>query len=107
MGLPVQRVLHHHAHIAACLAEHRWPRDGGAVIALALDGIGMGEGGALWGGECLLVDYERCERLGGLPAVALPGGDLAARQPWRNLAGALAGVCAAVADAPAGRRASG
>ncbi len=41
MGLPVKRVLHHHAHIAACLAEHRWPRDGGAVIALALDGIGM------------------------------------------------------------------
>ncbi|WP_254891301.1 carbamoyltransferase HypF, partial [Cronobacter sakazakii] len=67
MGLPVKRVLHHHAHIAACLAEHRWPRDGGPVIALALDGIGMGEGGALWGGECLLVDYDRCERLGGLP----------------------------------------
>ncbi|EOZ6414052.1 carbamoyltransferase HypF [Cronobacter turicensis] len=84
MGLPVMRVLHHHAHIAACLAEHRWPRDGGPVVALALDGIGMGEGGALWGGECLLVDYARCERLGGLPAVALPGGDLAARQPWRN-----------------------
>ncbi len=84
MGLPVLRVLHHHAHIAACLAEHRWPRDGGPVIALALDGIGMGKQGALWGGECLLVDYRRCERLGGLPAVALPGGDLAARQPWRN-----------------------
>ncbi|NCH94144.1 carbamoyltransferase HypF [Cronobacter dublinensis] len=84
MGLPVLHVLHHHAHIAACLAEHRWPCDAGPVVALALDGIGMGEQGALWGGECLLVDYRRCERLGGLPAVALPGGDLAARQPWRN-----------------------
>jgi len=84
-GLPVQRVLHHHAHIAACLAEHDWPLDGGAVIAMALDGIGMGENGALWGGECLRVSYCHCEHLGGLPAVALPGGDLAARQPWRNL----------------------
>jgi hypothetical protein len=45
----------------------------------------MGENGALWGGECLRVNYRECEHLGGLPAVALPGGDLAARQPWRNL----------------------
>ncbi|MBB3322977.1 carbamoyltransferase HypF [Atlantibacter sp. RC6] len=78
-------VLHHHAHAAACLAEHQWPLDGGAAIALTLDGIGYGADDQLWGGECLLVDYVRCERLGGLPAVALPGGDLAARQPWRNL----------------------
>lgn len=85
LGLPVSHVLHHHAHAAACLAEHRWPRDGGDVIALILDGIGMGENGRLWGGECLRVNYRECEHLGGLPAVALPGGDLAARQPWRNL----------------------
>ncbi len=45
----------------------------------------MGENGALWGGECLRVNYRDCERLGGLPAVALLGGDLAAKQPWRNL----------------------
>jgi [NiFe] hydrogenase maturation protein HypF len=83
--LPQQTVLHHHAHIAATLAEHDWPLDGGDVVALALDGIGMGENGALWGGECLRVNYCECEHLGGLPAVALPGGDLAARQPWRNL----------------------
>lgn len=85
LALPVEHVLHHHAHAAACLAEHRWPLDGGDVIALTLDGIGMGENGELWGGECLRVNYRECERLGGLPAVALPGGDLAARQPWRNL----------------------
>lgn len=84
-GLPVQTVLHHHAHAAACLGEHGWPLAGGDVIAVVLDGIGMGEGGALWGGECLRVNYRECEHLGGLPAVALPGGDLAARQPWRNL----------------------
>lgn len=85
LALPVERVLHHHAHAAACLAEHRWPLDGGDVVALTLDGIGMGENGELWGGECLRVNYRECERLGGLPVVALPGGDLAARQPWRNL----------------------
>lgn len=39
----------------------------------------------MWGGECLRVNYRECEHLGGLPAVALPGGDLAAKQPWRNL----------------------
>ncbi len=85
MGLPVHEILHHHAHIAACMAEHQWPLDGGPVIGLALDGIGMGAGGQLWGGECLRVDYHSCTRLGGLPAVALPGSDVAARQPWRNL----------------------
>lgn len=58
---------------------------GGAVIGLALDGLGYGADGHLWGGECLLVDYVNCEYVGGLPAVALPGGDLASRQPWRNL----------------------
>lgn len=88
MNLPTQTVLHHHAHAAACLAEHQWPLDGGDVIALTLDGIGMGENGALWGGECLRVNYRECEHLGGLPAVALPGGDLAAKQRgvtcWRS-----------------------
>lgn len=83
-ALPRTEVLHHHAHIAACLAEHRWPLHGGAVIGLALDGLGYGEKGELWGGECLLVDYLRCEHLGGLPAVALPGGERASQQPWRN-----------------------
>ncbi len=85
MNLPTEIVLHHHAHAAACLAEHGWPLDGGDVIALTLDGIGMGEAGALWGGECLRVNYRECEHLGGLSAVALVGGDLAAKQPWRNL----------------------
>ncbi|MGY5466441.1 carbamoyltransferase HypF [Citrobacter koseri] len=85
MTLPTETVLHHHAHAAACMVEHGWPLNGGDVIALTLDGIGMGEGGALWGGECLRVNYRECEHLGGLPAVALAGGDLAAKQPWRNL----------------------
>lgn len=74
-------VLHHHAHIVSVMAEHNCHEP---VIGLALDGIGMGENGQLWGGECLLVDYQHSQYLGGLPAVALPGGDLAAKQPWRN-----------------------
>ncbi|MDK9359123.1 carbamoyltransferase HypF [Lelliottia sp. V106_10] len=85
LALPKETVLHHHAHAAACLAENGWPLNGGDVIALTLDGIGMGENGALWGGECLRVNYLECVHLGGLPAVALPGGDLAAIEPWRNL----------------------
>ena len=75
------KVLHHHAHIVSVMAEHNCNEP---IIGLALDGIGMGENGQLWGGECLLVDYQHSQYLGGLPAVALPGGDLAAKQPWRN-----------------------
>ena len=84
-ALPIDTVLHHHAHAAACMAENGWPLEGGDVIALTLDGIGMGGKRRAVGGECLRVNYLDCERLGGLPAVALPGGDRAAMQPWRNL----------------------
>lgn len=83
--IPLFNVLHHHAHIVSCLAEHNWPRRAGAVIGIALDGLGYGENDELWGGECLLVDYQSCRYLGGLPKVVLPGGDLASKQPWRNL----------------------
>lgn len=77
-------VGHHHAHIAACLGEHGWPRDGGKVLGIALDGLGMGEDGELWGGEFLHCDYAECTRVGTLKPVALIGGDLASREPWRN-----------------------
>ena len=80
----VHHVGHHHAHIAACLGEYGWPRDGGKVIGIALDGIGLGEDGTLWGGEFLHCDYVDSTRIGTLKPVALPGGDLAAREPWRN-----------------------
>ena len=79
--IPYVEVLHHHAHIVSVMAEQHCHEQ---VIGLALDGIGMGENGQLWGGECLLVDEKHYRYLGGLPAVALPGGDLAAKQPWRN-----------------------
>lgn len=85
LNVPLIGVLHHHAHIASCMAEHCWSVENGPVIGLALDGLGYGECGQLWGGECLLVDYQHCQHLGGLPAVAMPGGDRASSQPWRNL----------------------
>ncbi len=84
-NLPVVAVQHHHAHIAAVMVEHGIPRDSRPILGIALDGLGMGEQGELWGGELLLVDYLTCQRLGGLPPIAMPGGDKASKEPWRNL----------------------
>jgi len=73
-------VQHHHAHIAACLAENHLD---GQVIGIALDGTGYGADGAIWGGEVLLADYVNLERAAHLEYVALPGGEAAIREPWR------------------------
>lgn len=83
--VPFMPVYHHHAHIAACLAEHGWRQEDGEVVGIALDGLGYGADNTLWGGEILAGDYRHMTRTGGLPAVSLPGGDKAAVQPWRNL----------------------
>jgi hydrogenase maturation protein HypF len=80
---PVE-VLHHHAHIAACLADNGWPLAAGPVVGVALDGLGMGEDGELWGGEFALCDYTRFDRRGTFKPVALLGGEAAMHEPWRN-----------------------
>lgn len=84
-GLPLIEVQHHHAHIAACLAEHGVPRGAPPVLGIALDGLGLGEGGALWGAEWMIATYTSFTRVATLRPAALLGGDRASLEPWRSL----------------------
>src|SRR5690606_37202425 len=84
LGVPLVQVQHHHAHVAACLAEHGRELDGAPVLAIVLDGLGWGDDGTMWGGEVLRADYRTYERLASLRPVRLLGGDAASREPWRN-----------------------
>jgi len=86
-GVELVGVQHHHAHIAACMAENHLD---GKVIGIALDGTGYGTDGAIWGGEVLVADYEGFERAGHLEYVPLPGGAAAIHEPWRMAVSYLA-----------------
>ncbi|MDF5735796.1 MULTISPECIES: carbamoyltransferase HypF [unclassified Nostoc] len=77
-------IQHHHAHIAACMAENGIPLDSPPVLGIALDGLGYGDDGTLWGGEFLLADYRKFKRLATFKPVAMVGGEQAIYQPWRN-----------------------
>ncbi len=79
-----QEVQHHHAHIAACLAENSYPLTAQPVLGVALDGLGYGNDGTFWGGEFLHCDFTHAERLATFKPVAMLGGAMAMREPWRN-----------------------
>jgi hydrogenase maturation protein HypF len=79
-GLSITTVQHHHAHLAACMAENGLLDD---AIGLIYDGTGFGSDGTVWGGEILVGGYAGFERAGHFRQVPLPGGDVAVREPWR------------------------
>jgi len=80
-GLPTIAVQHHHAHVAACMAEHGLTEP---VIGVSFDGTGYGDDGAIWGGEFLVADYKTYKRMFHLEYFPLPGGDAAIKKPART-----------------------
>jgi len=86
LGVPAIAVQHHHAHIAQVQAQQV---PGQPLLGWALDGVGLGTDQSAWGGEMLLVQDANFQRLNHLPTLLLPGGDVAASEPWRMAAAAL------------------
>jgi hydrogenase maturation protein HypF len=89
-GVPKIGVQHHFAHALSCMAEHGLE---GPALAVVMDGTGYGEDGTVWGGEFLRVTAQEYTRLGHLRTIPLPGGDKAAKEPWRMGAAYLERIC--------------
>lgn len=90
--VPLLRVQHHEAHLAACLAEQRFGQQelfAEPILGFCWDGTGYGWDGTIWGGEILLWQAGRVQRVGSIPSFPLPGGDQAMRQPRRSALGVL------------------
>jgi len=83
--LPIALIQHHHAHIASCLVENNISLDTDHVLGVALDGLGYGDDGEIWGGEFMLANYTSYRRSGTFKPVAMIGGEQAIKQPWRNI----------------------
>lgn len=98
LGLPLLQVQHHHAHLAACMADNGLE---GEVIGLVWDGVGYGPDGTAWGGECLTGGYEDFQRFGHILPLALPGGDRAAKELERVAFSLLAAAGCDTAAIPA------
>ncbi|MCS7228442.1 MAG: carbamoyltransferase HypF [Candidatus Kryptonium sp.] len=81
LDIPVKiPVQHHHAHIVSCMAENNLSEP---VIGIAFDGTGFGTDGQIWGGEFLVAEISRFERVAHFEYVPLPGGEIAIKEPWR------------------------
>jgi hydrogenase maturation protein HypF len=88
-GLPLVRIQHHQAHVAACAAEHNVQ---GAYLGISWDGTGYGLDGAIWGGEFFHVEGGQFQRIAHLRSFGLPGGDAAVREGWRSAASLMVEV---------------
>ncbi len=86
LGIPAIGVQHHHAHLASVVAEHQMKE---RALGIALDGYGYGANGESWGGELMLLEGAQYQHLSSLKTLPQPGGDIAAREPWRMAAGLL------------------
>lgn len=96
-GIPYLEVQHHHAHIAAVMAEHQLE---GPVLGVAFDGTGYGDDGDIWGGEFMLCEGSRYERLVHLARTPLPGGERAVEEPWRQALWYLRRTCGETLPGP-------
>jgi hydrogenase maturation protein HypF len=88
-GLPIVRVQHHQAHVAACAAENKVEVP---YLGISWDGTGYGLDGAIWGGEFFRVEGDQYKRMAHLRPFALPGGDVAVREGWRSAASLVSAV---------------